>query len=195
MLRPSGSELNSRTKGVPTNDQRGRGSGPCLLWGGLDMSRHIVPTALLVRVQCFRKDLCKAVEGPSTRPIDLSMITGSYFRRQRRLTILMAVLFERIYPCSLKLTRTVIYKCKRQPYFSIEPLSKTGYWLGVCHGWFHLQGLTGGVKNASWVRISKFKSLAHSGIRTWDLPLTKRAGYHWATKADVNSVDKSSPGF
>ena len=74
-------------------------------------------------------------------------------------------------------------------FFSIEPLSKTGYWLGVCHGWFHLQGLTGSVKNASWVRITKLKSLAHSGIRTRDLPLTKRARYHWATKADVNRVD------
>ena len=39
------------------------------------------------------------------------------------------------------------------------------------------------------------KILAHSGIRTRDLPLTKRARYHWATKADVNRVDKSSPGF
>ena len=49
--------------------------------------RHIVPTALLVRVQCFRKGSYKAVEGPSTRPIVLSMITGSYCRRRRRLTI------------------------------------------------------------------------------------------------------------
>ena len=64
MLRPSGSELSPSTKGVPTNNQRGRGSGPCLLLGGLDKSRHIVSTALLVRVQCFRKDLYKAVEGP-----------------------------------------------------------------------------------------------------------------------------------
>ena len=80
-------------------------------------------------------------------------------------------------------------------FLSIEPLSKTGYWLGVCHGWFHSQGLTGGVKNASWVRITKLKSLPHSGIRTRDLPLTKRARYHWATKADINRVGKSSPGF
>ena len=58
-----------RTKGVPTYNQRGRRSGPCLLWGGLDKSRHIVPTALLVRVQCFRKGLYKAAEGPSTRPV------------------------------------------------------------------------------------------------------------------------------
>ena len=44
-------------EGVPTNNQRGRRSGPCRLWGGLDKARHIVPTALLVRVQCFRKSL------------------------------------------------------------------------------------------------------------------------------------------
>ena len=26
-------------------------------------------------------------------------------------------------------------------FFSIEPLSKTEYWLGVCHGWLNLHGL------------------------------------------------------
>ena len=62
-----------KAEGVPTNNQRGRGSGPCRLWGGLDKARHIVPTALLVRVQRFRNDLYKAVKGPSTRPIVLSM--------------------------------------------------------------------------------------------------------------------------
>ena len=60
---------------------------PCLLWGGLDKSRHIVPTALLVRGRCFRNDMYKAVQGPSTRPIILSMITGSYFLSRRRLTL------------------------------------------------------------------------------------------------------------
>ena len=74
-------------EGVPTNNQRGRRSEPCRLWGGLDKARHIVPTALLVRVQCIRKSLHKAVQGPSTRPIVVSMINGSYCRRRRRLTI------------------------------------------------------------------------------------------------------------
>ena len=74
-------------EGVPTNNQRGQRSGPCRLLRGLDKARHIVPTALLVRVQCFRKGSYKAVEGPSTRPIVLSMITGSYCRRRRRWTI------------------------------------------------------------------------------------------------------------
>ena len=98
--------------------------------------------------------------------------------------------------CGLKLTWTVIYYCKWQPYFfSIEPLSKTGYWLGVCHGWFHLQGITGGEKNTSRVRITKLKILVHSGIRTGDLPFTKRARYHWATKADVGLAGKTSLSF
>ena len=77
-----------KAEGAPTNNQRGRGSGPCRLWGGLHKARHIVPTALLVRVQRFRNDLCKAIKGPSTRPIVLSMIVGSYWRRRRHFTIL-----------------------------------------------------------------------------------------------------------
>ena len=27
-------------------------------------------------------------------------------------------------------------------FFSCEPISKTGYWIDVCYGWFHLHGLT-----------------------------------------------------
>ena len=45
-----------KAEGVPTNNQRGRGSGLCRLWGGLDKARHIVKTTLLVRVQRFRND-------------------------------------------------------------------------------------------------------------------------------------------
>ena len=76
-----------KAEGVPTNNQRGRGSGPCRLWGGLDKACHKVPTALLVRVQRLRNDLYKAVKWPSTRPIVISMITGSYCRRRRHFTI------------------------------------------------------------------------------------------------------------
>ena len=32
---------------------------------------------------------------------------------------------------------------------SSEPLSKTGYWLSVCHGWFHLHGLTRDARSAN----------------------------------------------
>ena len=82
MLRPVESELNLMAEGVPTNNQRGRRSGACRLWGGLDKARHIVPTALLVWVQYFKKSLYKAVQGPRTRHIVLSIINGSYCRRQ-----------------------------------------------------------------------------------------------------------------
>ena len=65
-----------KAEGVSTNCQRDGGR----FWGGLDKARHKVPTALLVRVQRFRNDLYKAVKGPSTRPIVLSMIARSSWR-------------------------------------------------------------------------------------------------------------------
>ena len=34
-------------------------------------------------------------------------------------------------------------------FFSIEPLSKTGYWVGVCHGGFHLHGLPRAARSGS----------------------------------------------
>ena len=74
-------------------------------------------------------------------------------------------------------------------------ISKTRYWLGVCHVWFHLQGPLRAVRNASRARITKWKIHTYCGIRTRDLSLTKRRRYHWATRTDVCRVDKSSPGF
>ena len=71
-----------KAEGVPIKNQRWRGSGPCCLWGGLERARHKVPTALLVRLQRFRNDLYKAVKGPRTSSIVLSMIAGSYWVRQ-----------------------------------------------------------------------------------------------------------------
>ena len=69
-----------KPEGVPTNNQRGRGSGQCRLWRGLDKVHHIVPTALLVSLQRFRNDPYKAVKGPSTRPIvsKFRVINGEY---------------------------------------------------------------------------------------------------------------------
>ena len=49
----------------------------------------------------------------------------------------------------LKLTWTVIYHWKLEPFFVSQSLSKTGFWLGVCHGWFHLHGLTRPVRSAN----------------------------------------------
>ena len=53
--------------------QRARRSGLCRLYGGLDKARHIVQTALLVRVQRSVKGLYKTVEGPKHKtfsPLD-----------------------------------------------------------------------------------------------------------------------------
>ena len=41
----------------------GRVSGPCHLWGGLDIARDKVPIALLVGVKYFRKDLYNDIKG------------------------------------------------------------------------------------------------------------------------------------
>ena len=48
----------------------------------------------------------------------------------------------------LKLIWTLMFHWRRQPYFSREPLSKTGYKLGVCHISFHLHMLTRTVRSA-----------------------------------------------
>ena len=69
-----------KAEGVPTNNHRGRGLGPCRLWGGLDKARHIIPIALLVRVQRIRNALYKAVKGPGTRPMVHAMFVGSFRR-------------------------------------------------------------------------------------------------------------------
>ena len=75
-----------KVEGVPTNNHRGRGSVPCRLWERLDKDRQIIPTAMLVKVQRLRNDLYKTVKGPSTTPVVISMITGSYWQRRRRFT-------------------------------------------------------------------------------------------------------------
>ena len=60
----------------------------------------------------------------------------------------------------------VKYHGKLPPYFF---LSK-----GVCHGLFRLFGLTQAARNAKQARITNLKSIAHGGIRTWYLPVTKQ---------------------
>ena len=59
--------------------------------------------------------------------------------------------------CCLKPTWKVIYYCAQTAaiFFSIELLSKTGYWLDERHGWLHLQWLTRAMRNANRSRITK----------------------------------------
>ena len=76
-----------RAEDVPTNIQRGRGSGLWIRLESLGKSRHIVPNVLLVVGQRSRKDQYKTVEGTSARLILLSVIIRLYFRRRRRFTI------------------------------------------------------------------------------------------------------------
>ena len=91
---------------------------------------------------------------------------------------------------SLKLTWKVINHWRRLPYFILANLFWNRVFARLCHGWFHSHGLTRAVRIASRAWIIKCKILAHSGIRTRDLPLTKRARYHWVTKTDVSRADK-----
>ena len=75
--------------------------GPCRLCGGLYKARHVVPTALLVRVQCLRKTLYMAVEGPNTKFIVFSMIPVAYSRHRRRFTILVPEAMKLVEPLTL----------------------------------------------------------------------------------------------
>ena len=88
MLSPSVS-YGRRPGGVLTNNQKGRGSGPCLLWVALDKASHIVPIALLFGALRVREALFEhiAIEGTSTALIVISMFNGSYCRRRERLSI------------------------------------------------------------------------------------------------------------
>ena len=87
----------------------------------------------------------------------------------------------------LKLTITVIYNWRRQP-FSIESQYKTGYWQGVCHFWFPLHGLIRAAR-------SKMNNSAHCGARTYDpwiakpLPLPLANGiWYTSDKLKLNQL-------
>ena len=65
---------------VPTNKQRGRGSGHSLLLGGLDKSRHIVPNRLVSRSAMFKKRYvqgCRKAKHKTLRPIDDHLVIFS----------------------------------------------------------------------------------------------------------------------
>ena len=79
----------------------------------------------------------------------------------------------------LKLTWTDVNYSRLSQYFffNIEDWSNTRYWLDLCHSWFHLHGVSLALRNLKEARITKWKCLAHSGIWSRYLPLTKRRRY------------------
>ena len=54
-----------------------------------------------------------------------------------------------------------------QPETAAILLSKTGFWLGESHGWFHWMGLYSSCEEHG-LNITKWKRFAHSGTRTHD---------------------------
>ena len=65
--------------------------------------------------------------------------------------------------------------------FSSKALSKTGYWLGVCHGWFHLRGISWPVRSANR-ELKNDKFLPTVGFEPPDLPqseVAKRCTIRW----------------
>ena len=66
--------------GVQANNLKGNSLVPGRLCGGyLDKASHVVPAALFVRLQSFRKSLHMTVEGQCSRHIVYSMIYMSIF--------------------------------------------------------------------------------------------------------------------
>ena len=94
----------------------------------------------------------------------------------------------------LKLTWTVIYYCRWQPYFFIYPLSIAGYWLGECHGWFHLHGLPQATR--SWsenYKMNKICPQRESNSRPLDCEATTVTVRPWYL-IHYRQV-KTKPGF
>ena len=159
-------------EGVPTNNQRGRRSGPCRLWGGLDKARHIVPTALIVRVQCFRKGPYKVVEGPSTRPVQ--------FNRNRCLAIPKLETLNYC-NCDIKAILQVwIYKALYDSsYLESKTTMTTGEWSSFIS--FTWAPLTCSERGGS--EKVKMKIYVSSGIRTQTTPVNDRK---------VSALDRSA---
>ena len=99
----------------------------------------------------------------------------------------------------LKLTWTVINHCTRQPYFYIELLSETGYWLDVCHGWFHLHGLPQAARSGSEIYKMKNYSCPQRDLNSRPLDLEANAvtirpwGLHTNTLLKLNQIFPALP--
>ena len=56
------------------------------------------------------------------------------------------------YPTKRQLGSTTLIN-KLYIYFSSEPLSKTGYWVIVCYGWFHLHRLPRAARSVYYMQV------------------------------------------
>ena len=100
---------------------------------------------------------------------------------------------------NLKLTWTVINHCRRQLYFYIELLSETGYWLDVCHGWFHLHGRPQAARRGSDIYKMKNSSCPQWDLISRPLDLEDNAvtirpwGLHTITLLKLNQIFPALP--
>ena len=138
-------------------------------WHRTDSNGFLSPLHPLLKIfHCFRILACYFTKIVQCTTSDQS--TVSVIQANQSTKFLLICWFKSLNQI-LKLTWT----CNGiwQPYiFSIEPLSKTGYyWLGVCHGWFHLHCLTRAALNAKQARITKWKFLppAELKLKTYGL--------------------------
>ena len=60
---------------------------------------------------------------------------------------------------------------------SYRTQANTGYWLGICNGWFHFYGLSRAAKNAKQANITKWKIPTNSGTRTHNIHIQRPTRY------------------
>ena len=93
----------------------------------------------------------------------------------------------RLFPqTDLKLTWKVIYNVKLPPFLSVGPLSKPYNWIGVCHDWFHLNGLARAARNPKQAWNTKWKILVYRGIQTHTVRSRSRRATSCATWSDIH---------
>ena len=85
-----------------------------------------------------------------------------------------------------KLTWTVIYHSDGSHIFSNEPLYKTVYWLGVCHGWFHLHDLPLAARSGSEIYKMKNSSWPQRDLNVRPLNCEAIALTAWSFRPDIH---------
>ena len=97
-----------------------------------------------LRITVERWTPCLCLGGHVKEPDEMSRPLGAWPLAKLLLQSAYTSMCRHIYnwsivECGVKAKVSVILPMETAAiFFSREPLSKTGYWLGVCHGWFHL---------------------------------------------------------